>query len=344
MHHHSVILYFKAKLKHLLKYTTLFSLFSYKQIQILFFVIVVNTPPLNMEQSNSNVIQTDALKSLVDHKISSVSLSSNIILESETILIRTIRSFGFFLCTTLLITNWLRLSIYLFPKFYPNTIQYSPNLCILQSFLLHILTLFHLNLTITIRLFWHYCFIFSKYWQTLTYRRLWILFLCIFICLCIFTWPSISDEWGSIIFDHTLNICIVNYTFNLSYTFFVLSFTCLIPFLLLIVSHYGQMRCIKRRILKYFSTFTIEQHEQKLNIIHRKNQFQFASYIILIWVIFNIILLICIHTPIDNEKLLKSTIYYIQMIAFLLDPILYIFIFRCLSIITLLRPTNELYF
>ena len=280
-------------------------------------------------------------KSLVTNKISSS--SSDMILESETILIRTIHSFGLFLCTTLLITNWLRLGIYLFPKLYPNTIQYSPNLCIIESFSLHILTLFHLNLTICIRLFWHYCFIFSKYWQTITYRRICILFLCIFIYLSIFTWPSVNDEWGSIIFDRILNICIVNYRHHLSYTFFVLSLTCIIPFILLIISHYGQMKCINQRISKYFSTFTIEQHKQKLNIIHQKNQFQFASYIILLWVIFNIILLICIHIPINNGELIKSTIYYIQMLTFIFDPILYIFIFRSLSIITLLRPTNELY-
>jgi hypothetical protein len=302
---------------------------------------------LDTEQSCSNVIQTETLKSFVSDKVLSTSsscssLSSNIILESETILIRTIRSFGLFLCTFLLITNWLRLIIYLFPEFYPNIFKYSLNLCIMQSFILHVLTLFHLNLTISIRLFWQYCFIFSKYWQTITYRHFFIFFLCIFLCLCIFTWPSTSNEWASIVFDHILNICIVNYTFHLSYTFFVLSFTCVIPVILLLVSHYTQTKCIKRRLKKYFSTFAIEQ-KQKLNIIHRKNQFQYASYIILIWSFINIALLIGIHIPIEDGKLIKSIIYYIQMFAFVFDPILYIFIFRSLSIITLLRPTNELH-
>lgn len=292
---------------------------------------------MDIKKSCSNVIQIETLETLVTNKNSPIS-------SSETILIRTIRSFGLFLCTCLLITNWLRLCIYLFPKFYPNTIQYSSNLCIIQSFFLHVLTLFHLNLTISIHLFWYYCFIRSKYWQTLTYRRICGFFLCIFILLCIFTWPSISNEWASIIFDHILNICIVNYKFHVSYTFFVLSFTCAIPLILLIISHYGHTKCIKRRISKYFSTFTIEQHKQKLNIIYRKNQFQCASYIILIWIIFNIILLICIHIPIQDGRIIKSTIYYIQMFSFLVDPILYIFIFRSLSIIILLRPTNELCF
>jgi len=301
---------------------------------------------LDTKQSCSNVVQTETLKPFVTDQTSSISSSSssNIILESETILIRTIRSFGLFLCTFLFLTNSLRLMIYLFPKFSPNTIEYSSKLCIIQSFFLHVLTLFHLILTISIRLFWHYCFIVSKYWQTITYRHLLTYFLCIFFCLCIFTWPSISDEWASIIFDPILNLCIVNYTFHLSYTFFVLSFTCIIPFTLLIISHYGQMKCIKRRISKYLSTLTIEQHKQKLNIIHRKNQFEYASYVILIWSLINIALLICIHVPIEDGKVIKSIIYYIQMFAFLFDPILYIFIFRSLSIITLLRPTNELHF
>jgi hypothetical protein len=309
---------------------------------------VVTTPSLDMDQSCSSVLQIEASECFATNKIVSISsscssLASDNILESKTILSRTIRSFGLFLCTCLLITNWLRLGIYVFPKFYPNIIQYSSNLCIIQSFFLHVLTLFHLNLTISIRLFWYYCFIFSKYWQTITYRRIIIFFLCLFISLCILTWPSISDEWASIIFDHILNICIVNYTFHLSYTFFVLSFTCIIPFVLLILSHYRQMKCIKRRISKYFSTFKIEQHKQEL-INYRRKEFQYTSYIVLIWSFINIILLICIHIPIEHEPIIKSTIYYLQMFAFVFDPILYMFIFRSLLIITLLRPTNELCF
>ncbi|CAF3459324.1 unnamed protein product [Rotaria sp. Silwood1] len=302
-----------------------------------------------MQQICSNVIETETSTSFVTKNISSVSscspsLSSDIILESETILNRTVRSFGLLLCTFLLLTNWLRLGIYLFPKFYPNIIQYSSNLCFIQSFSLHVLTLFHLNLTIGIRLLWHYCFIFNKYWQTITYRRVLILFLCIFIGSCIFTWPSISDEWASIIFDQILNICIVNYRFRVSYTFFVLSFTCIIPYLLLIISHNRQMKSMKHRMLKYFSTFKINQHKQKLNIIRRKRHFQYASYIILIWSFINILLLICIHTPTEHGIIIKSIIYYVQISAFLIDPILYIFIFRSLSIITLLRPTDEFEF
>ncbi len=296
---------------------------------------------MDTERSGSSSVQNEPF---VTDKFSSIS-SSNISLESETILIRGIRSFGFFLCTFLLITNWFRMSIYLFSKFYPNLIQDSSNLCLIQSFILHVLTLFHLNLTISIRLFWHYCFIFNQSWQTLTYHRLFIYFLLIFSFLCLLTWPSLTNEWASIKFDRILNICIVNYAFHFSYTFFILSITCVLPFLLLIISHYEQMKSIKRRMVKYFSTFPIESsRQQKSNIIHRKNQFQYASYVILIWSLINIILLICIHIPIENGRIIRSTIYYIQMFALILDPILYIFIFRSLTIITLLRPTDEFYF
>ena len=97
-------------------------------------------------------------------------------------------------------------------------------------------------------------------------------------------------------------------------------------------------------MVKYFSTFSIESTQQKSRIIHRKNQFQYASYVILIWSLINIILLICIHIPMENGPIIRSTIYYIQMFALILDPILYIFIFRSLTIITLLRPTDEFYF
>ncbi|CAF1980242.1 unnamed protein product [Rotaria magnacalcarata] len=306
----------------------------------------VDIPSSNIEQSCLNVTEVKPVKSFIANKISSIpssysSLSSAILFESETILNRTVRSFGLLLCTCLFLTNWLRFGIYLYPKLYPNTIKYSLNLCTIQSFSLHVLTLFHINLTISIRLLWHYCFICSKYWQKITYCRILILFLSIFICSCIFTWPSISDEWASMIFDHILNICIVNYKFNLSYTFFVLSFTCIIPYILLIISHNQQMKSIDHRISKYFATFKIEQHTQKLNIIQRKTLFQYSSYIILIWSLINIILLIFIHVPIEHDSSIKSIIYYIQMCVFLIDPIIYMFIFRALSIITLLRPTDQ---
>lgn len=267
------------------------------------------------------------------------STSSDTTAESEIALLRIIRSYGLFLCTFLFVDNWIRIGIYLFPSFFPGLIGHSPTLCLIQSYLLHVLTLFHLSITISIHLFWHYCFIFSKYWQNLTYSRLLTYFLCIFFFLCLFTWPTTSNEWASIKFDGILKICIVDYTFHLSYTFFLLSLTCLIPYLVLILSHNVQMKSIQRRIGKYFSPSSLERS----TVLERKNQFQYASSVILIWSLINIILLICIHIPIENDRMIKSIVFYIQMFALIFEPMLYIFTFRSLSIITFLRPSNEIY-
>ena len=294
----------------------------------------MNTISLDTEQKSAEFVPEKSASLLI-----ASSSSSDAVTESEIILLRTIRSYGLFLCTFLFADNWFRIGIYLFPSFFPGLIVNSPNFCLIQSYLLHVLTLFHLNITISIHLFWHYCFIFSKYWQNLTYLRLLTYFLCIFFLLCLFTWPTTSNEWASIKFDGILKICIVDYTFHLSYTFFLLSLTCLIPYLALILSHNVQMKSIQRRIGKYFSTSSTERS----NILDRKNQFQHASSVILIWSLINIILLICIHIPIENDRLIKSIVFYIQMFALIFEPILYIFTFRSLSIITLLRPSNEIY-
>ena len=263
--------------------------------------------------------------------LSCSSLTSDDILER-----RTIHSFSLLLCTCLFITNWLRLGlVYVLPKFYPSLSQSSSNLCIVQSFFLHVLTLFHLHLTICLRLFWYYCFVVKKYWQTVTYRRILMILVFVFICLCLFTLPSISNEWASIVFDRLLQICIVNYTFKYSYTFFVLIFTCLIPFILLIICHRRQMKSMENRISKYIS---INQ-----NLSEQKIRFQYSSYIILIWSFLNILLLICLHIPLKHKQI-RIILYYTQLISFLFDPVLYIFIFRSISLITLLRPTNGIYF
>lgn len=104
------------------------------------------------------------------------------------------------------------------------------------------------------------------------------------------------------------------------------------------------MKSIECRLSKHFSTYKTEQYTKKSNLIHRKTKFQYASYAILIWSLMNIILLICIHTPMEHQNTLKSMIYHVQMCFFLIDPIVYIIIFRSLSIITLLRPIDEIHF
>ena len=299
--------------------------------------------PLHMEQYHSSLVQTPASKSLVDEQVLSISssISSDLILESETILSRTIRSFGFLLCSCLLITNSLRLGIFLIPRFGPSIIEASSNMCFLQGFLLHVFALFHFNLTITIRLFWHYCFIFSHYWQTVTYSRLCAYLSSLLILMCLLTWPSLSHEWGSMFFDPFFKICLVDYTFRLSYTFFILILTCFIPFTFLIVSHYEQMKSIDRRIEKHLSTLSLEQERPPSQIHFWRKQFQCASWVILIWSFVNILLLIGIHIRSEHRSI-KSTLYYMQLTAFLFDPLLYIFIFRSLNIVTLLRPTEKL--
>ncbi|CAF1045686.1 unnamed protein product [Rotaria sordida] len=258
--------------------------------------------------------------------------------KSKRIYIQKIRSFSLFLCTCSLIINWLRLGfLYFFPKIYPNLIQSSLNLCIIESFIFHILTFFHLHLIIYLRLYWLYYFIFEKYQQKIIYHQILFILLFIFICLCLFTLPSISNEWASIIYDEILQICIVNYLFNYSYTFFLLTFTCLIPFILIIISHKLQMKVIDNRISKYISI------DEKLNLSYQKYRFQYSSYIILIWSFINILLLIFLHIPIKHIQI-RTILYYTQIFSFLLDPIIYILIFHSLSLITLLKPVNRIYF
>ena len=306
-------------------------------IEVPLFLLVYHTS-LNTKPSDYKVLQVERPVELLPEKNSSFSSDSTI--ESETILFRTIRSHGLFLCTFLFATNWFRIGIYFFPYIYPNLLVNSPSLCLLQSYFLHVSTLFHLNITISIHLFWHYCFVSSKYWQHITYSRLLIYLLCIFFFLCLLTWPIVSNEWTSSRFDRILQICTVNYAYHFSYTFFIVSLTCLLPFLALIISHHIQMNSMERRLDKYLSTFPIKQSDENSNIIDRKNQFQYASYVILIWSLINIILVICIHTPIDSDRMIKLIIFDTQMFAFIFDPILYIFIFRSVTIITSLRPTN----
>ncbi|UJR20929.1 hypothetical protein I4U23_024038 [Adineta vaga] len=291
-----------------------------------------------LKQSKEKTMNTNEISSNIDEHSSCSSLTSEDSLESKQILTHTIRSFSLLLCTCLFLTNWLCLGlIYFFPKLYPDFIRTSTKFCTLQSFFLHIFTLFHLHLTIGLRLFWHFCFTFENYWQTITYRRILYLLLFVFICLCLFTLPSMSNEWASIIFDKILQICLVNYTFNYSYTFFVLTLTCLIPFIILIISHRRHMKEINHRLTKNLLIM------DDPNLRHEKTRFQYSSYAILIWSFFIMLLTISLHIPLANIQI-RTIVFYTQLITFLIDPILYIFVFRSLSIISLLRPINGAYF
>ncbi|CAF3626398.1 unnamed protein product [Rotaria socialis] len=274
----------------------------------------------------------------IDRISSHSSLRSVKILKSGRGIIPTIRSFSLLLCTFTLIINGLRLGfIYLFPKIYPSLIQSSLNLCIIESFFLHVLTCFHLHLIIFLRLYWYYCFLCEKYWPTKSYCRILSMFLLIFIFLCLLTLPSTSNEWSSVTYDEISQICIVNYLFNYSYTFFTVSFTCFIPFMLIIISHKLQMNAIENHTSKYIS------NDENLNLSRQKTQFQYCSYAILIWSFLNILLLIILHVPTQNAQI-RTVIYYIELFSFLLDPIIFIVIFYSLSIITLLPSKNEIYY
>lgn len=283
-------------------------------------------------------ISIDSFDLSVDRVPLYSSLTSIITVKPERIFLQALRSLSLFLCTCSFIVNVLRLGIlYSFPKIYLNQIELSPNLCPLESFFIHVLTCFHLQLIIFLRFYWHYYFILEKYLPTISYRRILCILLLIFIWLCLLTSPSLRNDWASVFHDEISQVCIVNYSFSYSYTFFILALTCLLPLVLIVLSHRSQMETIESRISKY------EYHEENLYLNHEKRQFRFASFFILIWSFINIILLIGLHLPIQHTKL-RTVLYYSQLLSVPLDLILYPLIFRSLSIITLLRSANEIYF
>lgn len=249
-----------------------------------------------------------------------------------------IRSYGLFLITWLFIINGLRLGlIYLLPNVYSEQIRSSMHLCLAQSFSLHALTLLHFHVTVFQRLFWHYCLIFDDYWPRLTIRRLSSILFFIFLCLCLITYPSISDEWASVRFDKVLGVCLVDYTYNYSYTFFVVALTCLIPLILLFISHRVQMQTIEQEeILKEVST------DQQSELLDQKNRFQRASIALLLWSFLSILLIIVLHSPIDHV-LFRTVVYKIEIVAILVDPLIHLFVFRSLSLLIRLKSFNGIY-
>jgi hypothetical protein len=222
--------------------------------------------------------------------------------------ILTMRSIRHCLCVCLLINNWLCLGlIYLFPKMIQS--------CIIQSYFLHVLTHFHFDLIVCLHLYWYYCLKFEESFQRLTYCWIFLFLLFIFICLCLLTLPSLSHQWASIVFDRFLQICIVDYTFNYSYTFFIFTLNCLIPFIVLCISHRHQM------------------NNQIWKCKISKNCFQFS---ILLWSFLNIVLLLSLHIPMKYSGI-RLFFYNIQIISFFIEPMFYI-------IINLLKSINEVCF
>lgn len=211
-----------------------------------------------------------------------------------------------FICSCLFLTNWFRLIL-----------VYFVESCYIQSYFLHVLTHFHLHLIIFLRLDWYYYYLFGKSSQQISFRQLIIIILFIWIFSCLLTLPSLSDQWASIAFDRSLDICIVDYTFRYSYTLFILSLSCLIPYIVLCLFHRQQMKSSSLR----------------------KDT---SSIIVLLWSLWKIILLILFHIPMENFHM-KLVFYYIEILLYLVEPILYLFIVRSLSLITLRRSIVEIY-
>jgi hypothetical protein len=202
----------------------------------------------------------------------------------------------------LLITNWLCLGlIYLFPKVIQS--------CITQSYFLHVLIHFDFDLIVCSPLYWYYCLKFEESFQRLTYCRIFLFLLFIFICLCLLTLPSLSHQLYLIDFYRSVSW---DYTFNYSYTFFIFTLNCLIPFIVLCISHRHQM------------------NNQMWKCKISKNCFQFS---ILLWSFLNILLLLSLDIPMKYSGI-RSFFYYIQIILFFIEAMFYI-------VIDLLKSINE---
>lgn len=73
-----------------------------------------------------------------------------------------------------------------------------------------------------------------------------------------------------------------------------------------------------------------------------ENKFNY-SFLILIWTFLNIIILICLHIPIEYKQI-RIIIYYMQIILFLIEPFLCLFIYRSSAKLTTLKSSNQIYF
>jgi len=213
-----------------------------------------------------------------------------------------------FICSCLFLTNWFRLIL-----------VYFVESCYIQSYLLHVLTHFHLHLIIFLQIDWYYYYLFGKSSQPISSHQWITIILFLWIFSCLLTLPSLTDQWASIAFDRSLDICIVDYTFRYSYTFFILSLSRLIPYIVLCLFHRQQL---------------------KSNYSFRNNRT--SSMIVLLWSLWKIILLILFHIPMEDFYM-KLIFYYIEIFLYLVEPILYLFIVRSLSLITLRRSIVEIY-
>lgn len=248
---------------------------------------------------------------------------------APTALPGSIDVYSVILCICLFITNWFRLAlIHLVPLCHMASLVLSFNMCALQGFVLHVFSLFYVSLALFLRLFWHYSLFFTGSSHQLSVTRYVCIFFSLFFGLCLFTFPSFTGEWASITFDPILRLCIVDYTFTYSYTFFILVLAYAIPFLLMIVSHRMQMRMIDQHCSV---TFPIKRQVRTLSIS------------LLLWSLFTILLSILFHFPSDHVEL-RRTVFHLQMLSFLIEPIFCLFMFYSISKVSLFKSINGMYF
>jgi hypothetical protein len=209
--------------------------------------------------------------------------------------------------------------------------------CRMESFSLHVCYLFHIYLVVCLRLFVHYCLLFDRSWPKLSPGRILSILMVIYLCLCLLTLPSMSNEWTSIVYDEIRRICLVDYTFNYSYTFFIVMLTCFLPFVVMFLSHRMQIRTIKNRLVRYVSN-------NRSNEFHyEKKRFQCYSIVLLVCTCVHIVHLIGLHSAMGHVRI-RHMIDSIQLVSSIIDAIVYLCLFHSLSILMRLKSFDDIYF
>ena len=240
-------------------------------------------------------------------------------------------SYNIFLYLCLFIINWLRVGlIYLLPLFSTMTSTSFSSSCFIEGFFFHVSSLFYVSIVLFIRLYWHYCSLSSGSYKKLNVRRLLSILLGTFLGLCLLTYPSVNQEWSSISYDPILNICLIDYRFRSSYTFFIIMISYIIPFVLMIISHQMQLQ----------QSFFDDQYLEFSSI---KRKLKWSSIAMLIWYWFNILLIISIHFPLEHVKL-RQIIFNLQLLSFVIEPVFCLFMFRFMSKFILFQSFNRIYF
>lgn len=249
---------------------------------------------------------------------------------------QTIRFGSFIIFVCLIFTDIIRFSlIFLIGKMDFGRTQISIDFCILESFLVHVFTLFHFHLTIYLRIFWHYCSLFDCLSQHRTVTQISLSLALLMFCSTFLTSPILSHQWAKMTHDRILNLCIIDYTLDYSYTIFIVTLTGLIPFSILLVSNYFHAKTINRRLNTALFLFKEQNY-----ILTQKKYFRLSSWMFLLWTFLQLLLFITLHIPIVDTKLRHMT-YVIQLISFLISPTVYLASYRSLSMIVLLKCFDQ---